>query len=231
MENYQFEKKPRVLCLHGHAASANILKKELVLGWPQYLLDKLDLVFLDAPFLLQDKVDAHDIFYPPYYEWYQATKDYKEIYNFEECIQYIEANMEKYGPFDGVLGFSQGAIVAASMPGMQRDRVALTKVPKIKFVMLIAGSKFGGVAWGCPKLASNAFASPIECPSLHFIGEKDPHILNEEELAGCFMNPVVIHYPEGHKVPNLDAERTETVIEFINKVRKIKMPLQGNSKL
>uniref|UniRef100_M1B5X4 Serine hydrolase domain-containing protein n=1 Tax=Solanum tuberosum TaxID=4113 RepID=M1B5X4_SOLTU len=170
MENYQYEKKPRVMCLHGHATSANILKKELELGWPQYLLDKLDLVFLDAPFLLQDKVDAHDIFYPPYYEWFQATEDYKEIYNFEECIQYVEANMVKYGPFDGVLGLSQGAVVAASMPGMQRDRVALTKVPKIKFVMLIAGSKFGGISLGCPKLASNAFAYPIECTSLHFIG-------------------------------------------------------------
>ncbi|XP_006360404.1 UPF0483 protein GA18864-like [Solanum tuberosum] len=174
MENYQYEKKPRVMCLHGHATSANILKKELELGWPQYLLDKLDLVFLDAPFLLQDKVDAHDIFYPPYYEWFQATEDYKEIYNFEECIQYVEANMVKYGPFDGVLGLSQGAVVAASMPGMQRDRVALTKVPKIKFVMLIAGSKFGGISLGCPKLASNAFAYPIECTSLHFIAEKDP---------------------------------------------------------
>ncbi|XP_069154325.1 uncharacterized protein [Solanum lycopersicum] len=129
--------------------------------------------------------------------------------------------MEKYGPFDGVLGFSQGAVIAASMPGMQRDRVALTKVPKIKFVMLIAGGKFGGIELGCP----------IECPSLHFIGEKDPHLLHEEELAGCFVNPVVIHYPEGHKVPNLDAERTEIVIEFINKVKKIKMPLQGNSRL
>ena len=74
MEKYQYEKKPRVLCLHGHATSANIFKKELELGWPQYLLDKLDLVFLDAPFLLQDKVDVHDIFYPPYYEWFQSTE-------------------------------------------------------------------------------------------------------------------------------------------------------------
>ncbi|KAH0754480.1 hypothetical protein KY290_024750 [Solanum tuberosum] len=231
MENYQYEKKPRVLCLHGHGSSAEILKKELVLGWPQFLLEKLDLVFLDGPFLLQDKVDAHDIFHPPYYEWFLSNKDFKEIYNFEECLQYVEANMEKYGPFDGVLGFSQGAILTASMPGMQRERVALTKVPKIKFVIIIAGAKFGGLQFGCPKLASNAFASPIECPSLHFIGEKDPRILNEEELVGCFMNPVVIHYPEGHKVPNLDAKSIETVIEFINKVKKIKMPLQGNSNL
>ncbi|MCD7470273.1 hypothetical protein HAX54_009997 [Datura stramonium] len=166
MENYQHQKKPRVLCLHAYGNSAEIFKKQLVLNWPEIVLDKLDLVFLNGPFLLQDKVDVHDTCY----EWFQASEDLREIYNFEECVQYVEANMEKYGPFDGVLGFSQGAILTASMPGMQRERVALTKVPKIKFVILISGVKFGGIEFGCPKLAANAFASPIECPSLHFIG-------------------------------------------------------------
>ncbi|XP_016500951.1 dihydrofolate reductase isoform X2 [Nicotiana tabacum] len=223
------EKKPRVLCLHGHGASGEILKKEMELGWPQIVLEKLDLVFLNGPFLLQDKVDSHDIFHPPYYEWFQ--KDSKEIYHFEECVQYVEANMEKYGPFDGVLGFSQGAIVTATMPGMQRERVVLTKIPNIKFVIIISGFKFGAPEFGCPKLAANAYSSPIECPSLHFIGEKETKKTSEEELVKCFVNPVVIHHPEGHKVPNLDAESVKTVIAFINKVKKIKMALQGNSKM
>ncbi|XP_059318074.1 uncharacterized protein LOC132068489 isoform X1 [Lycium ferocissimum] len=231
MENYQYEKKPRVLCLHGHGSSAEILKKELVLGWPETVLEELDLVFLNGPFLLQEKVDVHGIFHPPYYEWFQADKDFKIFYKFEECVQYVEANMEKYGPFDGVLGFSQGAILTASMPGMQRERVALTKVPKIKFVIIISGAKFGGIQFGCPSLAANAFSSPIECPSLRFIGEKEIQKPNEEELVKCFVNPVVIHHPEGHKVPNLDAGSMKTVILFINKVKKIKVPLQGNSNL
>ncbi|XP_009626524.1 uncharacterized protein LOC107819360 isoform X1 [Nicotiana tabacum] len=230
MEN-KLEKKPRVLCLHGHGASAEILKKEMELGWPQTVLEKLDLVFLNGPFLLQDKVDSHGIFHPPYFEWFQNDKDYKEFYNFDECVEYVEANMEKYGPFDGVLGFSQGAVLTASMPGMQRVKVALTKVPNIKFVIIISGAKFGGRELGLPKLAANAFSSPIECPSLHFIGEKETKKPNEEELVKCFVNPVVIYHPEGHKVPNLDAESVETVIAFINKVKKIKMQLQGNSKM
>ncbi|XP_019260516.1 PREDICTED: uncharacterized protein LOC109238497 isoform X2 [Nicotiana attenuata] len=195
MEN-KSEKKPRVLCLHGHGASAEILKKEMELGWPQTVLEKLDLVFLNGPFLLQDKVDSHGIFHPPYYEWFQ-----------------------------------KGAIVTATMPGMQRERVALTKVPNIKFVIIISGFKFGAPEFGCPKLAANAYSSPIETPSLHFIGEKEAKKTSEEELVKCFVNPVVIHHPEGHKVPNLDAESVETVITFINKVKKIKMPLQGNSKM
>ncbi|XP_009626528.1 uncharacterized protein [Nicotiana tomentosiformis] len=195
MEN-KSEKKPRVLCLHGHGASGEILKKEMELGWPQIVLEKLDLVFLNGPFLLQGKVDSHDIFHPPYYEWFQ-----------------------------------KGAIVTATMPGMQRERVVLTKIPNIKFVIIISGFKFGAPEFGCPKLAANAYSSPIECPSLHFIGEKETKKTSEEELVKCFVNPVVIHHPEGHKVPNLDAESVKTVIAFINKVKKIKMALQGNSKM
>ncbi|KAJ8540147.1 hypothetical protein K7X08_026536 [Anisodus acutangulus] len=228
MEYYQYEKKPRVLCLHGHRSNTEILKKELVHNWAEIVLEKLDLVFLNGPFLLPDKVDVRSL---PYFAWFHADKDFKEISKFEECVQYIEDNMEKYGPFDGVLGFSQGAVVTASMPGMQREGVAFTKVPKIKFVIIISGAKFGGIEFGCPNLAANAFASPIGIPSLHFIGEKEIGKPNEEELVECFVNPVVIHHPEGHKVPNLDAESVETVIAFINKVKKIKMPLQGNSNL
>nr|XP_009802159.1 PREDICTED: uncharacterized protein LOC104247763 [Nicotiana sylvestris] len=139
------EKKPQVLSLHGHGANAEILKKEMELGWPQAVLEKLDLVFLNGPFLLQDKVDSHGIFNPPYSEWFQNDKIIRKA----------------YGPFDGVLGFSQGGVLTASMPRMQRGKVTLTKVPNIKFVTIISGAKFVGRELGLPKLASNAFSSPI----------------------------------------------------------------------
>jgi len=48
--------------------------------------------------------------------------------------------------------------------------VALGKVDKIKFLIEISGAKFGENRFGMPKLASNAFSKPIDCPSLHFIG-------------------------------------------------------------
>lgn len=53
---------------------------------------------------------------------------------------------------------------------MQVHGVGLTKVPKIKFLMIISGAKFGGSKFGMPKLAANAFSASIDCPSLHFIG-------------------------------------------------------------
>jgi len=76
---------------------------------------------------------------------------------------------------------------------MQLDGVALTKVPKIKFVIVISGGKFGGserflggkydgLKLGLPKLAANAFSSPLKCPSLHFIGTSSIFVFSVTEL-------------------------------------------------
>ncbi|GAV67911.1 FSH1 domain-containing protein [Cephalotus follicularis] len=219
MEN-QIQKKPRILCLHGFRTSAEILKK-LVLRWPETVLDKLDLNFLDAPYPARGKSDVEGIFDPPYHEWFQANEDFTKYTNFEECLAYIEDYMIENGPFDGFLGFSQGAILCAALPGMQLHGVGLTKLPKIKFLILVSGAKFGGSKFGLPKLAANAFASPIDCPSLHFIGETD--FLKEEGIAllGSFVEPVVIHHPRGHTVPKLDEKSMETMLEFIERIQKV----------
>ncbi|XP_042977862.1 esterase AGAP003155-like isoform X2 [Carya illinoinensis] len=212
MEN-QTQKKPRILCLHGFRNSGEILKK-FVGRLPETVLEKLDLVFLDAPFPAGGKSALEGIFDPPYYEWFHSNEDYTEYTNFEECLAYVEDYMIKNGPFDGVLGFSMGAMLAATMPGMQAEvqselscvnlqGLALTKVPKIKFLIIISGAKLGGSKFAAPKLAANAFASPVTCPSLHFIGETDIVKPDGTALLDSFVDPVVINHSEGHTVPRL----------------------------
>ncbi|MED6113454.1 hypothetical protein PIB30_070901 [Stylosanthes scabra] len=218
MEKSQTQKRPRVLCLHGFRTSAEILKK-LVSRWPESVTQKLDLVFLDAKFPAQGKSDVEGIFDPPYFEWFQNNQDFSEYMNFEECLAYIEDFMVENGPFDGLLGFSQGAILAAALPGMQAQGVALGKVKnKIKFLILISGAKFGGNKFGAPKLASNAFSKLIDIPSIHFIGETDFMKQESSDLVESFLEPVVIHHPRGHTVPRLDEKSVETVVGFIEKI-------------
>ena len=43
--------------------------------------------------------------------------------------------------------------------------VALTKVPKVKFLIIVGGAKFRS-----PSVMDKAYSSSISCPSLHFIG-------------------------------------------------------------
>ena len=67
------QRKPRILCLHGFRTSAEILKK-LIGRWPATVLEKLDLVFLNAPFPAEGKSAVEGIYDPPFYEWFQANQ-------------------------------------------------------------------------------------------------------------------------------------------------------------
>ncbi|KDP41448.1 hypothetical protein JCGZ_15855 [Jatropha curcas] len=212
VQERQTVRKPRFLCLHGFRTSGEILKKQ-VSKWPESVLQKIDLVFPDAPYPAQGKSDVEGIFDPPYYEWFQFNKEFTEYTNFDECLAYIEDFMINHGPFDGLLGFSQGAILSAGLAGLQAKGVALKNVPKIKFLIIIGGAKFKS-----PSVAEKAYASPIQCASIHFLGETDflkPHGL---ELLESFVEPVVIHHPKGHTIPRLDETSQETMLSFIKKI-------------
>ncbi|XP_076946585.1 dihydrofolate reductase-like [Bidens hawaiensis] len=208
-------RKPRVLCLHGFRTSGQIFKAQIN-KWPESVLDKLELFFPDAPFACNGKSGVEGYFDPPYYEWFQVHKGYKQYENFDECLEYIEECMIKHAPIDGLLGFSQGAIISAALPGLQAKKMALTRVPKIGFLVIISGAKLQNEA-----LAENAYSTTTQCPSLHFLGDKDFLKPYGVELLKSVENPVVIRHPKGHTIPRLDGEGLETMLKFIDRIQKI----------
>ncbi|KAK1302622.1 Rhodanese-like domain-containing protein 6 [Acorus calamus] len=208
-------KKPRFLCLHGFRTSGEILKKQIG-KWPESVRDELDLFFPDGPCPAGGKSDVEGIFDPPYFEWFQFNKDFMEYENFDKCLEYIEDLMIKHGPFDGLMGFSQGAILSAALPGFQTQGYAITKVPKIKYVVIIGGAKFQK-----PEVAEKAYASRIECPSVHFLGEADYLKPYGTALLEEFVDPLVIHHPKGHTVPRLDEKAVEIMQSFIKRIKGV----------
>ncbi|CAH2078081.1 unnamed protein product, partial [Thlaspi arvense] len=215
-------RKPRFLCLHGFRTSGEIMKIQLH-KWPKSVIDRLDLVFLDAPFPCQGKSDVEGIFDPPYYEWFQFNKEFTEYTNFENCLEYLEDRMMKLGPFDGLIGFSQGAILSGGLPGLQAKGIALQKVPKIKFVIIIGGAKFKST-----KVADNAYSSSLETPSLHFLGETDFLKPYGIQLIDSYKNPVVVNHPKGHTVPRLDEKSLEKVTAFMDTIEHLVMEEDKN---
>jgi hypothetical protein len=218
--------------------------------WPKSVIDRLDLVFLDAPFPCQGKSDVEGIFDPPYYEWFQFNKEFTEYTNFEKCLEYLEDRMIKLGPFDGLIGFSQvsylhlklhqqslicvlslktlnlilqGAILSGGLPGLQAKGIAFQKVPKIKFVIIIGGAKLKSA-----KLAENAYSSSLETLSLHFLGETDFLKPYGTQLIESYKNPVVVHHPKGHTVPRLDEKSLEKVTAFIDTLEHLVMEEDKN---
>ncbi|CAK9313034.1 unnamed protein product [Citrullus colocynthis] len=212
----KIQSKPKILCLHGYRTSGAILKKQIE-KWPNSVLHQFDFHFIDAPFPSQGKSEVEGIYNPPYFEWFQHNKDMTGYENFESCLEFIENYMVKHGPFDGLLGFSQGGMLAAAFPGLQAKGVALTKVPKIKFVIIISGSKLG-----LPSLvAQKAYAPSISCPSLHFLSEKDFLMPSGLKLLESFVEPLVISHPKGHAVPRLDEKSLKIVEGFIQRISKL----------
>ncbi|KAL8145451.1 uncharacterized protein LOC141706988 isoform X2 [Apium graveolens] len=217
-------RKPRFLCLHGFRTSGLILKTQLD-NWPELVLDKLDLVIPDAPFPCTGKSGVDGIFDPPYYEWFQSNQELTEYTNFDECLDFIQEFMIKHGPFDGLLGFSQGSLLSAALAGLQAKGLALTKVPKIKFLIIISGGKLKNEA-----LSEKAYSKAISCPSLHFIGETDFAKLNGIDLLESFVDPIVIHHPMGHTVPRLDEKALESMLSFLEKIQKEVTDQEGQEK-
>ncbi|CAH9105107.1 unnamed protein product [Cuscuta epithymum] len=132
-----------------------------------------------------------------------------------ECITYIEDCMIKYGPFDGLLGFSQGGIMAAVLALLQEKGLALTKIPKIKCVIIIGGAKVKD-----KPVAEKAYGSPIKCPSLHFIGKEDYMRESGTQLLQYFVDPVVIHHPKGHTIPRFDEKSLGEMLSFIERIER-----------
>lgn len=198
METTKAEKKMKILCLHGFRTSGAFLKKQIS-KWDPAIFADFDLDFPDGLFLAGGKSEIEGIFPPPYFEWFQFDKDFTEYTNLEECIAHLCDYIISNGPFDGLLGFSQGATLSALLLGYQSQGKVLKEHPPIKFFVSVSGSKFRQ-----PSICDIAYKEPIKAKSVHFIGEKDWLKLPSEDMASAFENPLIIRHPQGHTVPRLD---------------------------
>ncbi|XP_050225798.1 rhodanese-like domain-containing protein 6 [Mercurialis annua] len=111
-------------------------------------------------------------------------------------VEYLRTVFSKEGPFDGILGFSQGAAMAASVCALERR---LKGDINIRFAILCSGFALQ---------LSDVKSVTINCPSLHIFGStlgKDRQIANQasRDLAASFEegSSVIIEHDSGHIIP------------------------------
>ncbi|KAH9311256.1 hypothetical protein KI387_026291, partial [Taxus chinensis] len=160
----------------------SLLVSEVILGYEYFCLTQH---FLDGPLLATEKSELDRIFPPPYYEWFQYNKDFTKFNNLDKAFSFIDDYMEKNGPFDGLLGFSQGGVLCAAVVCYQMKGVMLRNHPPISFIISISGIKFRD-----PELSAFLYAPPIKCPSVHITGAKDYGKELCLELIQAFENPL-----------------------------------------
>jgi predicted esterase len=133
------DRKVKVLCLHGWRTSGRILSMQTAAM--QYHTP-IDFHFLDAPYEAVGPPDKGIATYYPnnsYYEWF-IRKPEDKFSGLRESIALLLRYIQENGPFDGLLGFSQGASMVTRLASLQQSKADCPQGGTLcKFVILIGG--------------------------------------------------------------------------------------------
>ncbi|KAF5781622.1 putative Rhodanese-like domain, serine hydrolase FSH, Zinc finger, FYVE/PHD-type, rhodanase [Helianthus annuus] len=217
-------KKLRILCLHGFRQNASSFKGRTA-SLAKKLKNMVEFVYIDAPHQLQfiyQNQETGEAKFPPNkvcnrkFAWFidpSADKNtslnwemaqtpfdslqyQKQTAGYDESLTYLKEFVTKNGPFDGILGFSQGAAMAACVAA---QKSSLKGEIDFRFVILCSGFQVN--------LVENE-KNLINCPSLHIYGSdhgKDTQIAFDasKRLGSLFEegSAVIIEHDYGHIIP------------------------------
>ena len=215
--------KIRILCLHGFCSTAKHLEGGLK-GLQKHLAKAsppIELQFLQSPHALPIPDDARQranklglgLEYVQRYSWWCASDDGTEYRGWKESVSYVKEFLKKNGPFQGVLGFSQGAAMAAVLCA------SMQQTNELGFVILIGG--FPPRDTTLQKLISGS-STLKQIRSLHVIGEADEVVKPEvsRKLAQAFCSPSFMLHSGGHNIPT-SRSHCETIVEFVLQSSKL----------
>ncbi|KAJ2900147.1 hypothetical protein GGI21_004769, partial [Coemansia aciculifera] len=122
---------------------------------------------------------------------------------FAKTLEYIGKVLNEQGPFDGILGFSQGGslatIIAALLEGRDGPSFGIeVNHPPMKFIVLA-----GAFRAEAPQY-EYIYAKPVEnTASFHMMGIYDTVVGIEKprQLLKAFTNPVAFEFEGGHFIP------------------------------
>ncbi|KAJ7750452.1 FSH1-domain-containing protein, partial [Mycena maculata] len=201
----------RVLALHGHSQSAHCFKYKLD-AIRDACQDSIELVFVDAPHILSPVDHPGAVISDSSMTlnghlaraWWRFLYDMRDASTIVESFRNIQTVLETQGPFQGILGFSQGAAFASMIlgymeyPDFMPHLLSKVNHPPFEFAVMISGFLAPGIAY-------KSFPLPpmIHTPSLHIIGFNDTMVSPEQsiQLSSHFDNPRVEIHEGGHFIP------------------------------
>ncbi|KAJ5805928.1 uncharacterized protein N7503_003530 [Penicillium pulvis] len=217
----------KILMLHGSRQSGELFKAKIQAIeklTKQALNSDVEFVYPTAPFALEplgevsELRDRHGT-----WRWFQSESFESLNQGLDKSLDLIASILETSGPFDGIVGFSQGAALAVMVAAiLEKDRGAefrrleaeggmpypasLTNGghPPLKFVVAISGYKASHPAY------QPFYEPPIMTPSLHFIGGMDTVVdeATSMRLVDCCLGSAdeakasVIRHPGAHVIPS-----------------------------
>ena len=189
----------RVLCLHAYGGNAQDFEartKQLRAPFKD-----VDWHYMEAPI----ETTGGRVWWS-YPEWDAAVDPigYLKATHYDglpELLALVAEEEERGGAFTGVLGFSQGAVAAATL--CARERSAL------RWAVLISGF--------APRDPRASFGAQLHVPTLHVIGTADAVAPEATRaLAQHFVAAESVEHDKGH-VAQLPAEARQRVVDFLHR--------------
>ncbi|ODV87269.1 hypothetical protein CANARDRAFT_229632 [[Candida] arabinofermentans NRRL YB-2248] len=196
--------KGTILCLHGFAqngptfsAKASGIRKALKkVGYHTIFINgPIELAAADLPFAASslgadDKSEESN-----YRGWFYTTEDYEV----QPAFDAIKDSYKEHGPFVGLIGFSQGAGLAALIMNDFAKIVGSESADEeLKFGIIYSGFKVK------PEKYQHYYQPSIKKPMLHIYGELDTLVSSDrsQALVDLCDFATVLKHPGGHYVPN-----------------------------
>lgn len=131
-----------------------------------------------------------------------------------KAIEYTHEYMAREGPFDAVMGFSQGGALAASLI-MHHAQTRPNEAPLFKLAVFICSDR-PYEATGTQYVTASPGTYPISMPTVNIVGKKD-HIydLSMEVYKLCDPSQAVFFdHGEDHRIP-FDMENTSRMVAAV----------------
>lgn len=214
-------KKIRVLALHGGGSNARIMEYQ-TMALRKALGDRAEWRYLDGRRIWETDQKPDEMMVAlakgePFRGWYAVTNDgpkdadynaklfdpsvnftYDEV---EKGVEYVQSTLEKDGPFDVVVAFSQGCVIAHLVAALIRERG--DPMPW-RLSVLFAGMKVRDGRY------ERLFEEPLEVPCLQIYGRQDPfYDYGMKSQPQMYQNPVLLEHDEAHRFPVVKPAATE----------------------
>ncbi|KAA8914594.1 serine hydrolase FSH [Sphaerosporella brunnea] len=138
------------------------------------------------------------------YGWWRRAEPSGEYMGLAEMFAFLSEYLDAHGPFDGVVGFSQGAALAAILAAvLENDRprpeTFTTSHPPLKFAACYCGFR-------APERYEEWYTPKVKTPTLHVIGTLDTVVDEARSLAlvkACEKGDEnTVYHPGGHYLPS-----------------------------
>ena len=182
---------------HSQGISLDVRNEKLIAANPERVIENMRTWFEFLP-------NSDPAIPPQYPSW-------------KETIAFVNSVFKAKGPFDGIMGFSQGAqlltllIAILAFHANNKNKQDLlhpfASIPLDSFdcIMFNYGFFCGGALIRDEKLKETVVAcGPFELPTIHVCGESDPLALIDRALllTDQFKDPQVVVHPGGHYLPS-----------------------------